>query len=160
MRLFAWALDNQSLAPMVLALFILEINDKVTHLEGPFCLSISFNLTLTLNLFQKSAPLALIPFLSALGLFLCLGENGVISSSSPSLKNAFFFAKRSNPLMDSDVDEARGWARICLGVEGKEEGGGDMEMGAARKEKGRGSNALEGERQRAGRSEMLGLGEG
>lgn len=123
MRLFAWALDNQSLAPMVLALFILEVNEKVTHLEGPFCLSISFNLTLTLNLFQKSAPLALIPFLSALGLFLGLGENGVISSSSPSLKNAFFSAKRSNPLMDSDVDEARGWARIYLGVEGKEEGG-------------------------------------
>lgn len=138
MRLFAWALDNQSLAPMVLALFILEVNEKVTHLEGPFCLSISFNLTLTLNLFQKSAPLALIPFLSALGLFLGLGENGVISSSSPSLKNAFFSAKRSNPLMDSDVDEARGWARICLGVEGKEEGGGRSGDGCGEEGEGKG----------------------
>lgn len=119
MRLFAWALDNQSL-------------------EGPFCLSISFNLTLTLNLFQKSAPLALIPFLSALGLFLGLGENGVISSSSPSLKNAFFSAKRSNPLMDSDVDEARGWARICLGVEGKEEGGGRSGDGCGEEGEGKG----------------------
>lgn len=138
MRLFAWALDNQSLAPMVLALFILEVNEKVTHLEGPFCLSISFNLTLTLNLFQKSAPLALIPFLSALGLFLGLGENGVISSSSPSLKNAFFSAKRSNPLMDSDVDEARGWVRICLGVEGKEEGGGRSGDGCGEEGEGKG----------------------
>lgn len=138
MRLFAWALDNQSLAPMVLALFILGVNEKVTHLEGPFCLSISFNLTLTLNLFQKSAPLALIPFLSALGLFLGLGENGVISSSSPSLKNAFFSAKRSNPLMDSDVDEARGWARICLGVEGKEEGGGRYGDGCGEEGEGKG----------------------
>lgn len=138
MRLFAWALDNQSLAPMVLALFILGVNEKVTHLEGPFCLSVSFNLTLTLNLFQKSAPLALIPFLSALGLFLGLGENGVISSSSPSLKNAFFSAKRSNPLMDSDVDEARGWARICLGVEGEEEGGGRYGDGCGEEGEGKG----------------------
>lgn len=47
-----------------------------------------------------------------------------------------------------------------LGLKGRRKGEGDMEMGAARKEKGRGSNALEGERQGAGRSEMLGLGEG
>lgn len=46
------------------------------------------------------------------------------------------------------------------GLKGRRKGEGDMEMGAARKEKGRGSNALEGERQGAGRSEMLGLGEG
>lgn len=92
------------------------------HLEDPFCLSISSNLTLTLNLFQKSAPLALTPLLSGLGLFLGLGQNGVINSSSPSLKNAFFSAKRSNPFMDSDVEEAGAWGWMCLGVKGKEEG--------------------------------------
>lgn len=65
---------------------------EFAHLEDPFSLSISSNLTLTLNLFQKSAPLALTPLLSRLDLFLGLGENGVINSSSPSLKNAFFSA--------------------------------------------------------------------
>lgn len=136
--LFAWALDNQSLAPMVLAMFIPKVNEQVIHLEDPFCLSISSSLTLTLYLFQKSAPLARNPSLSALGLFLGLGENGVISSSSPSLKDAFFSAKRSNPLMDSDVVEARAWAKICFGIEGEEEGVVRCGDGCGEEGKGRG----------------------